>query len=194
MTDGGDAYFAFDRVALSSDGLRLVGVDYGGLHLADFDRATRSESFGTTPLESDYTELTSALMPGEMLGDPVLAPDSKELVYSRYGLSTTLTIYDAFLTAGQTWPPGSGESMTALEGSNGKRKHPTSMTADRLALFVWDEAGQAYGVLRPTPTSEFNYAIPFGDRFSIQVNGGCTRIYFVASAGSTYVLQQADAM
>jgi hypothetical protein len=192
--DGGQAYFAFDRVGLSSDGLRLVGVAVGSLHLAEFDRGTRTGLFNAMPVASSFTELSSALMAGEKLGDPVLAPSGKELVYSRYGLSPAQTIYDSFL-AGQDWPAGSGESMTALEASNGQRKHPTSMTADGLALFVWDDAGQAYGVLRPSAASEFNYAIPFGARFSIQVNGVCSRIYFVASNGASgYVVQQADSM
>jgi hypothetical protein len=194
VTDGGDGYFAFDRVTLSSDGLTLVGVAVGGLHMAEFDRSVRTASFDTTPLESSYHELAAILMAGEKLGDPVLAPNGRELVYSRYGLDPSITIQDSFLATGPVWPGGSGESTTALEGSSGKRKHPTSMTADRMSLFVWDEAGQAYGVLRDSPTSQFNYAIPFGARFSIQVNGACTRIYFVASSGSSYVLQQADAM
>ncbi len=194
VTDGGVGYFAFDRVALSSDGLTLVGVAVGGLHMAEFDRSVRTASFDTTPLESSYNGLAAVLMAGEKLGDPVLAANGKELVYSRYGLDPSITIQDSFLVTGTAWPGGSGEGTGALEGSNGKRKHPTSMTADRLALFVWDEAGQAYGVLRDYPTSQFNYTIPFGNRFSIQVNGACSRIYFVAPAASGYVLQQADAM
>ncbi len=195
VTDGGDDYFAFDRVALSSDGLRLVGVAIGGLHMAEYDRPTRTAGFSATSLESNYSDLTTALMAGEKLGDPVLAPGGGEFVYSRYGLSPSVTVYDSHLISGQTWPPGSGEETTALEGANGHRKHPTAMTADRLTLFVWDDAGQAYGVLRGTTNSQFNYAISFGARFSIQVNGACSRIYFVGSdGGSGYVLQQADAM
>jgi hypothetical protein len=194
--DAGESYFAFDRVALSGDGLTLIGVAVGGLHMAQFIRADRTAAFFETPMETRYAVLAGALMPGEELGDPVLAADGQDLVYSRYGNSPSLTIYESFLTStsGQTWPAGSGDGTTALAEDAGRRKHPTSMTADRLTLFVWDEAGEAYGVVRATPTSDFNYPIPFGDRFSIQINGACSRIYYVAPAASGYVLQQADAM
>jgi hypothetical protein len=193
VTDGGESYFAFDRVTLSGDGLTLIGVAVGGLHMAQFIRANRTDAFVSTPMETRYSVLTSALMAGEKLGDPVLAANGQDIVYSRYGLSPSLTIYESFLTSGQTWPAGSGEAAMALEEDAGHRKHPTSMTADRLTLFVWDEAGQAYGVLRATQTSNFNYPIPFGNRFSIQINGACSRIYYVAPAPSGYALVQADA-
>jgi hypothetical protein len=193
VADGGSSYFAFDRVALSSDGLTLVGVAVSGLHMAQFIRANRTSAFVSMPMETRYNVLASALMAGEKLGDPVLAANGEDFVYSRYGLSPSLTIYESFLTAGQTWPAGSGESAAALEEDAGRRKHPTSMTADRLTLFVWDEAGEAYGVIRSTQTSNFNYPIPFGPRFSIQINGSCSRIYYVAPAASGYSVVQADA-
>jgi hypothetical protein len=193
VADGGSSYFAFDRVALSSDGLTLVGVALSGLHMAQFIRANRTSAFVSMPMETRYNVLASALMAGEKLGDPVLAANGEDFVYSRYGLSPSLTIYESFLTAGQTWPAGSGESAAALEEDAGRRKHPTSMTADRLTLFVWDEAGEAYGVIRSTQTSNFNYPIPFGPRFSIQINGACSRIYYVAPAASGYSVVQADA-
>ncbi len=195
VVDGGNAYFAFDRVALSSDGLTLIGVAVGGLHMAQFTRTSRSGTFFANPLESRYDSLTSALMAGEKVGDPVLAANGEDLVYSRYGLSPSLTVYESFTsTTVQTWPPGSGDGTMALAEDAGHRKHPTSMTADRLTLFVWDEAGEAYGVIRTNATADFNYAIPFGNRFSIQINGNCSRIYYVAAAGSNFELDQADAM
>jgi hypothetical protein len=193
--DGGNAYFAFDRVALSSDGLTLIGVAVGSLHMAQFTRTSRSATFFANPLESRYEGLAAAEMTGEKLGDPVLAANGEDLVYSRYGLSPSLTIYESFTsTTTQTWPPGSGDGTMALAEDGGRRKRPTSITADRLTLFVWDEAGEAYGVIRTNPMADFNYAIPFGDRFSIQINGDCSRIYYVAASGSNFELVQADAM
>jgi hypothetical protein len=194
VSDAGDAYFAFDRVALSSDGLTLIGVGVGGLKMAQFIRASRTDPFVVTPMENRYTTLAATLMTGEKLGDPVLAANGADLVYSKYGNSPSLTIYESLLTAGQTWPAGAGEGTMALAEDAGRRKRPTAMSGDRLTLFVWDEAGEAYGVIRPTETSDFIYAIPFGDRFSIQVNGACSRIYSIAPAASGFALVQADAM
>jgi len=145
-------------------------------------------------MESRYDTLAAALMGGEKLGDPVLAANGEDLVYSQYGSSPTFTIYESFLTSGQTWPAGSGDDTTLLDGDAGRRKRPTSMTADRLTLFVWDEAGEAYGVLRPTPMSAFSYSIRFGNRFSLQINGDCSRIYYVVPDASGFALVQADAM
>ena len=87
VSDGGDPYFAFDRVALSDDGLTLIGVSVGGLHLAEFTRASRAQPFYATSSEARYQTLAGTLMAGEMLGDPVLGSNSEDLVYSKYGRS-----------------------------------------------------------------------------------------------------------
>jgi hypothetical protein len=193
VMDGGNTYFAFDRVALSADGLRLIGVAVGNHAMAQFVRVDRTGVFTSTPAEGPFVTLAQTLMPGELLGDPVLGADSQDLVYSKYGASPTLSVYESVLT-GQNWPTGFGQVTTALEEANGHRKRPTSMTGDRRTLFVWDEAGEAYGVLRQTTGSQFNYAIPFGNLFSIQVNTDCSRLYFVASSGSGFVLEEESAL
>jgi hypothetical protein len=193
VVDAGDSYFAFDRVALSADGLKLVGIGVGNHAIAQFTRVMRSGAFTATPAEGPFGTLVQTLMPGEMLGDPVLGSNGSDLVYSKYGLSPTLSVYETFLN-GQTWPSGAGQTATALAEASGHRKRPTSMTADRRTLFVWDEAGQAYGILRETDTSQFNFAISFGTRFSIQVNGDCTHLYYVAASGSGYALEEVSAM
>ena len=94
------------------------------------------------------------------------------------------------------WLAGSGLGNAVLAANDaGHRKRPTSMTADRLTLFVWDEAGEAYAIPRPGPSLHFGgIAIPFGDRFSIQVNGACSRIYYVSAGAAPYTVQQADAL
>jgi hypothetical protein len=194
ITDGGDSYFAFDRVAISSDGLTLTGVAVGGLHMAQVLRADRASPFASVPSEVPYATLASTLMPGEKLGDPVVSSDGLDLVYSKYGKSPTLTVYETFRSsAAMNWPSGAGNMMGAVAEASGQRKRPTSMTADRLTLFVWDEAGQAYGVLRSSTTAPFNFAIPFGAKFSLQVSADCSRLYYVQPASpSGYALVRAD--
>lgn len=197
FTDGGDAYFAFDRVALSDDGLTLIGVAVGGMHLAEFTRTSRTQPFYTTSSESRYEDLSSTLMTGQMLGDPVLGSSNEDLVYSQYGRGASITVYESFRSSvGMAWLAGSGLGNAVLAANDaGDRKRPTSMTADWLTLFVWDEAGQAYAIPRPGPSLHFGgIAIPFGDRFSIQVNGSCSRIYYVSAGAAPYTVQQADAL
>jgi hypothetical protein len=194
--DAGDTYFAFDRVAISSDGLRLIGVAVGGQDLAQFIRTSRTVAFDQpSPMETSFEPLATSLMPGESLGDPVISADNEDLVYSKYGKSPTLTVYETVRGSAGGFGAGSGIGTKSLESDGGGRKRPTSMTGDRLVLFIWDEASNAaYGVLRGTPAEQFNYAIPFGDRFSIQINAGCTRYYYVAPGASGYVLEESDAM
>jgi hypothetical protein len=196
VADAGDAYFAFDRVALSPDGLTLTGVAVGNHHMASFSRLSRTHTFaGATPFEPPYVGLTQSLRNGESLGDPVLGAHGDDLVYSVYGGGAATTVYESTRTAsGENWPAGQAAGKSALDVANGQRKRPTSMTGDRLSLFYWDEAGGAYFVLRAIPTSQFSYPISLGDRFSVQVNGPCTRLYYVTpAAGGGYSLVQSDA-
>ncbi len=185
---------AFDRVGLSADGLTLVGVSIDGLQMAQFIRDARGNAFSPMPLPSRYQSIGNVLMPGERLGDPVLSADGDDLVYSRYGLSQTLSIYESFQYGTGVWPPGSPESATSLAIAESVRKRPTCLSADRLTLFFWDESsGTAYGVFRNGPTDQFgSFEKSYGALMSVQANAGCSRLYYVAAASSGYALFQVD--
>jgi hypothetical protein len=190
VLDAGSGYFSFDRVALSANGLTLIGVAVGQLHLAQFTRAARGLAFGTAPMEGNFSAIAGSLMAGERLGDPVLSADGDDFVYSKYGNSPTLSVYESIKSAGTGFASGTGQAAAALAFSGSVRKVPTSMTADRRVLFVWDgAANKAYGVLRGGNTGQYNFAIDVGARFSAQVNGDCTRIYYVAQTGGSYTLE-----
>jgi hypothetical protein len=193
--DAGSGYFAFDRVALSADGLTLVGVAVGGLALAEFSRVARDQPFFGYPQPARWASLGRALLPGETLGDPVLAPDGDDVVYSRYGQSHTVSVYEAFRAGPVPWGAGAPRQSPPLQMTGGLRKRPLSLSADRLTLFVWDEAtNAAYGLFRSDPMSDFNGAQPYGLRFSLQANASCTRLYFVAPAATGFALYATAAM
>jgi hypothetical protein len=193
--DGGEQYFPFDRVALSGDGLTLVAAAVGGLQMAQFQRFKRSGSFSGMPLSTRYQSLTSSLMPGEYVGGPVLSNDGEDLIYSKYGQSQTVTVYESFTTGTNSWPSGTPQTNAALTISSGMRMLPSSLSEDRLTLFFWDPAkGATEGAFRTTTTGAFTVAEPFGVRYSLQSSHSCARLYYVAASPSGgYVLQQVDA-
>lgn len=195
--DGGDTYFAFERVAVSPDGLTLTGVALGDQHLAQLTRLARPGTTFEAPTEAFEKPLAASLMTqfGEKLGDLVVGPNALDLIYSRYGDSQT-TVYESTRTMiSANWEPGAPRAVALTESMNGLRKHPSSLTADKLTLFIWDDSTNAGAyILRPTVTADFNYTVPLGAAYySPQINGPCTRLYYVTSSGANqYQLVQSD--
>jgi hypothetical protein len=194
--DGGaGTYFAFDRVALSADAMTLIGVSIDGAHLAEFSRPARGQAFFAFPQPASLAALARQLMPGERLGDPVLSVDGDDLVYSRYGQSFTVSVYEAFRAGSYAWGGGSPRQSDPLQMTGTARKRPTALSSDRLTLFVWDEAtSMTYGLFRGGPMDDFAGPQSYGGRFSLQPNASCTRLYYVAPATSGFGLFEVSAM
>jgi hypothetical protein len=200
-SDGGSVqaaaatYFAFERVALSSDGLTLIGVSVQATSMAEFTRTARGQAFFAYPQPSNLAPLSRGLYPGEQLGDPVLSPDGNDIVYSRYGLDPTVSVYEAFRSGPVAWGAGSPKEGQDLLMTAGGRKRPLSLSADRLTLFVWDEATNAtLGLFRADPMGDFGSAQSFGEKPSLQVSASCMRMYYVAPTASGYGLVQTTSM
>ncbi len=193
--DAGAAYFAFERVALSSDGLTLIGVSIDGQTMAAFTRAARGQAFFGAPQPSQLAAISLQLNPGERLGDPVLSADGDDLVYSRYGDSFTLSVFEAFRSGSIPFGGGSPRQGDGLQMAGTARMRPTSMSADRLTLFVWDEAtSAAEGVFRSGNMTDFSGPQPYGTRDSLQVNAACSTLYYVAPVASAFGLFQVTAL
>ena len=194
---GTSSYFAFERVAVTGDGLTLSGVANGGQAMGDFTRTARGQSFSSTPLEYVFQPIMTQLagdFRGGALGDPVVTPDGTDLVYSVAGLSGSTSVFESRATT-QIWTNGFPQASTPLQSANGARKRPTSVTADHLNLFYWDEgSGMAYVVQRGFPTANFNFSWSLGAYDSVQTNGRCTRLYYLtAASGGGYELVSIDA-
>ncbi|MGA7124285.1 MAG: hypothetical protein WBY94_29560 [Polyangiaceae bacterium] len=194
---GTSSYFAFERVAVAGDGLTLSGVANGGQAMGDFTRTARGQTFSGTPLEYVFQPIVTQLagdFRGGSLGDPVVTPDGTDLVYSVAGLSGSTSVFESRTTT-QIWTNGSPQASTPLQSANGARKRPTSITADHLNLFYWDDgAGTAYVVQRGFPTANFNFSWSLGAYASVQTNSRCTRLYYVtAASGGGYELVSIDA-
>jgi hypothetical protein len=191
------SYFAFERVAVTGDGLTLSGVANGGQAMADFTRTARGQTFTGTPLEYVFQPIITQLagdFRGGSLSDPVVTADDTDLVYSVAGLSGSTSVFESHTTT-QIWTNGSPQTSTPLLIASGARKRPTSITADHLNLFYWDDgSGMAYVVQRGFPTANFNFSWSLGAYNSVQTNGGCTRLYYVtAASGGGYELVSINA-
>jgi hypothetical protein len=190
--DGGDPYFAYDRVALSTGGL-VIGVSVDLRHFGSVIYLGGNSFEDLT--EGPYASLTASLMMAtEKLGDPTLAPSALDLVYSHYGANAMLSVYETTrLTLGSNWQPGAGDNGPAIQESNGQRKHPTSLTADRLTLFYWDDMTQeGWYSLRSPASGSFNTGTALGSAYmSPQINADCSRLYYVTPGGGGWQLVSA---
>jgi hypothetical protein len=193
--DAGSGYFAFERVGLSADGLTLVGVAIGGTAMAEFTRTARGQAFFPFPQPAHLLPLSKPLYPGETLGDPVISPDGDDIVYSRWGLDPTVSVYEAFRSGLVAWGTGSPQGGSALQMDSGMRKRPLSLSADRLTLFVWDEAtSNAYGLFRADSMGGFSSPQSYGERYSLQASASCDHLYYVAPAASGFALVEVTGM
>jgi hypothetical protein len=194
ILDGG-SFFAVERVAISGDGLTLIGVEVGATNMASFIRTARGQAFAPFDVTGPYAAIVQSLNPGELLGDPVVSSDNDDLAFSKYGLGAAVSVYESFRAGTSAWPTATPRSDLPLQTSTGHRKHPLSMSADRLTLFVWDDlSNAAYGAIRNSPTGDYSVTEPYGSLFSLQTNGACNRFYYVSQSGTTYTVSQVQAM
>jgi hypothetical protein len=196
--DGGQtgaSSLAFDRVGLRADGLTLMGVTASAAQMVQYIRNQRGSAFSSLALPTRYESLGNVLMAGEHLGDPVLSADGDDLVYSRYGLSPTVSIYESFQNGTNPWPPGSQQLGAPLAMTQGARMRPTCLSVDRLTLFFWDDVtNTAYGVFRNGVMDQFtSSAKAYGSFFSVQANARCSRLYYVETVSTGFMLVQVDA-
>jgi hypothetical protein len=193
ILDGG-SFFAPQRVAISSDGLTVIAIEAGGKNMASFIRTARGQAFAPFDVTSPYAEIVQSLNPGEMLADPVVSSDSDDLVFTKYGLGSSISVYESFRSGTSPWPTPTPRTLT-LQASGSSLKHPLSLSQDRLTLFVWDDStSAAYGAFRNTPMADYSILEPYGSLVSLQTNAACNRFYFVSASGSTYTVQQAPTM
>jgi hypothetical protein len=198
--EAGAGFFAFDRVALSGDGLTLIAVDLAGTEMVQFYRIQAGAAFTGMALPGRYTALSVALNKGETLADPVLSDDGQDLIYSRYGLSNTVSMYESTSMGGGNWATGvplSSASLSVTTGSGtigSRRRLPMGLSGDRLDLFVWNPStSKTEEVPRVNPTGDFgSFATSIGSWYSVQANLSCTRLYFIAPSGGGYALEQVD--
>ncbi len=184
--------FAFDRAALSPDGLRLTVTNADRKGFSQLTRLARSATFGAAAV-GPYAALNdfgaSTMPAAEHFGDPMLSPNDKRFYFSRYGGGRTDTIFASNrIFTNDAW--GEGTSLggpSELVAVGGTRKRPTGVSADGRAFFFWDETASTERVAWYVPTTyAFEKVVDLGARAMAQPNAQCDRLYY-SGAGSTNV-------
>jgi hypothetical protein len=190
------AYFAFDRVALSPDGLTLVVVraDHQGFGAAS--RTSRPGTFGA-PDETAFNgvDINHADMPdpGLVLANPVWEQDPTVLFFTEYA-STTVNPIGWVDLVGGIWTDSHNVAAGALAASSGQLRRPTGLSADLRTLFFYDEvASIERAAWRDSADGDFSTFSDVGAFDGAEPNRACTRIYYSAQGASSVDLFYSDA-
>ena len=181
-----DGYGDDGRVALSTDGLRLVFARNDHLTFAQVVRTALDQSFSTTPDEAPFELVSRTAVASSW---PVYGP-----AFSR----SDLTLYYTYVpTVGPSRLMRATRQGTAwidvivvndgyFDGkSPGEPRHVAGVAPDETALFLHTSpSGQASAVWSTLLSSNVETSVDFGNRHGIWANADCTRLYFSVDPGS----------
>jgi hypothetical protein len=168
---------AFDRVSVSGDGLRVVGVRSDTTGFVAATRGARPGTFDTDD-SAEFAVFDSPDAAGSTYASPLLSPDNMLFVYL---LTSSVSDDDLYLSANAGWVKQKAQTQPQLARDNGQQRRPTGMTQDELTLFYWDEVSGTEMVAYGAPFSEFG---SLGNWQNAAPTGNCSAIYFSAPAAS----------
>lgn len=166
---------AFDRVSLSGDGLRVVGVRADTAGFVAATRAARPGTFDTDD-SAEFAVFDSPDAAGSTYASPLLSPDNQLFVYL---LTSSSSDDDLYLSSRAGWVKQQAETQPQLARVNGQQRRPTGMTLDELTLFYWDEVSGSEKVAYGAPFSLFG---DLGNWQNAAPTGDCSGIYYSAPA------------
>lgn len=169
-----------DRVAVSSDGLRIVGVASGGTTFVAVKRASRSNAFDTDD-SAEFSGLTSGEGVKNTYATPLFSPDDSILLYIVTSSMTADVVYES--PGGPPWSPGAALGTPQLQRSGTQYRRPTGLSAENLALFYWDETTSSETIgFRATTNTDFNFFVSLGALRNAVPTADCSRIYYSTPA------------
>jgi hypothetical protein len=175
------AALATDRVAIGSAGTSLVAIRADGAAFVGFERSGRSAPWGTSS-GLEFTQVRAVFEGGAAVSEPVLSGDKSSFMFlvTRPGQPTAL--YEATWDATQhSWGLPTQVPNPELQSTNdGKRRRPTSISADGRTLFYFDEVTLLErAAWRDTPASAFGLFKDIGAAFAEAVpNLRCDTLYY----------------
>ncbi len=190
-------------VALSSDGLTLIGVQ-PDLSVVELGRAPGQAFVVANAASGGFAQFnaTRAAIPvaNQALTDLVMGGDAKSFFFSHFSTSYTGSYATLFESqrSGETWPFTSPSLGEILHASDQKRRQPTGVSIDLLTLFYWDEVNEdfraAWRVNSQVPF-EHSEVLELGSGLRAAApNGNCTRIHYSAQGKAGLDLFVADVL
>lgn len=181
---------SLDRVALSGDGLRIVGVGSGGNGFVAVKRAARTGAFDT----DDSAEFAGIGHEGSQstYATPLLSDDDAFFFYIVPSSASDFVVNQSL--GGPPWLPGAPLPATQLERVGTQYRRPSGISADDRTLFYWDETTSTEWVAySATPGGDFNVFDDIGVLTNAVPTASCSRIYYsVPAAGNAITIVYAD--
>lgn len=190
--------FAWDRAALSVDGLRLVLVNADQRGFTEYTRETRGDDFGAPgagPFSAFEDYAKHGMPKGNAFAEPLLDADDKGFLYSEYGSGVRDTIHRSKrLFSGDPWSVGGALVATELQASGAQRRRPTGLSFDGRTLFFWDDVlTQERAGFFAFQSDSFSSFVDLGPLIDAEPNGACTRLYHAGPGASSLDLFVATA-
>ncbi len=177
---------AFERVALSADGLRVVFVNPERTAFVSWERPSLDEDFVDTQ-SVEFSLLLDdgvGLAEGEQLLDPVLSADDNMFVFSRVSGDRKRTLFKSHrFSPPDAWPPGVELGVTSeLEADGSDRFAPTGLSSDMRTLFGWRaELGQGFAASLGLDSGQYGPPSSLGGIVGGTPNADCSRLYHSGS-------------
>jgi hypothetical protein len=170
---------ALDRVSLSGDGLRIVGISGSGTGFVAVKRAARGGAFDTDD-SAEFAGLGGE-GPPKTYATPLLSPDDALFDYIVTSATANQVIYEA--PGGPPWTPGGALAPAQLARVGTQYRRPSGMSMDELSLFYWDETmGSEYIAYRSTPALDYSVFVNIGALMNAVPMADCSRIYYSVPA------------
>jgi hypothetical protein len=192
----------YSAVALSPDGLQLVGIKQD-LSIVEQTRGAGEAFSDAAPAAGDFqdfnTTRSSIPLSAQGLADPVVAADDASFFYSHFTSSDVgshATVFESH-RSGAAWSFSSADLGKLLYADGLKRRMPSGVSSDGLTLFYFDQVNDDFrAAWRVNLQVPFDYseklALGTGVRAAAP-SSACARIYFSAQGAADLDLFVAEA-
>jgi hypothetical protein len=176
---GNGVAFALERPILNPQGTGFAILNADGRGFTFFDRIIPRSPFNVSS-KNTFTEVNrflGLLANGEAAHDAVWGSGGRALIFgiSKRGIFQA----DATLGADDFGTPKPISTQPNLLAVGEKRRRPSGVAPDNLALFYFDEvSGQTLAASRVTPFADFTTFTQIGAIQDVQVRATCKNLYF----------------
>jgi hypothetical protein len=185
MTKINTVALAFDRAAMSPDGLLVMAVAKDRGSLVEYRRPTRADAFESIDA-GDVATLQVLFEGGGVISEPVIGIDGASFYFLMEMSGGPPVLYESkWSSANTAWGEPQDFPNAELASSDAShRRRPTGGSSDGRTLFFYDETGKVErAAWRATPGAPFDYFQDIGDFDDAAPSPDCKLIYFTGNDG-----------